>query len=84
MKVPHELRPGNRYWRPEPRSLRQVAENKAALQITCRRCRHRHVLYPQRLIARYGPEADIYGLARKLRCTRCAARGMAAVQEVSR
>ena len=66
------------------KSLRQVAENKAALQVKCRRCRHRHVLYPNHLIARFGPEVDIDSLAPKLRCSECRALGMASVYEITR
>ena len=67
-----------------PRSLRQVAEAKAALQVKCRRCRHRHVLYPKHLIARFGLETDIDSLAPKLRCSECKALGMASVYEITR
>lgn len=84
MHSPEEMRPGNRYARPRPRSLRDVAEAKAALQVTCRRCRHRVVLLPITLAERLGPAFPVDELAKRLRCDECRGRGMASVVELVR
>ena len=86
MSVSHELHPGHRNWRPEPRSLWQVVQNKAALQVTCmnRSCRHRAVLYVNPLVQRFGADCLIEELEPKLRCTRCGMLGRVKIYEIAR
>jgi len=73
------MRPGNRYAKPRPKSLRDVAAAKAALAVTCRRCRHQSMLMPAGLAARLGADFPIEKLAARLRCTNCQGRGLARV-----
>jgi hypothetical protein len=54
-------------------TLRDYLEWKCALHVTCRRCKHRKVVYLPELIERYGPNADLYELAPKLTCSECGA-----------
>lgn len=84
MRSPDEMRPGNRHARPRPRSLRDVAADKAAFAITCRRCRHQTVLLPVALAETLGAAFPVEKLAGRLRCTNCRGRGMASVQEMRR
>jgi len=73
MKAPHEMRPGNRYAREgsAARTLGELVAAKIALVAVCRRCKHRRVLYPARLIARYGESYPAIELRERLRCTAC-------------
>ena len=50
MKLPHQMRPGNRYARETGagRTLGDLVRAKMALVAVCRRCKHRRVLYPAR------------------------------------
>lgn len=79
MRSPDEMRPGNRYARPRPKSLRDVAVAKAALAVTCRRCHHQSVLMPVSLAERLGADFPVEKLAARLRCTGCQGRGMARI-----
>ena len=58
MKVPHQMRPGNRYAREGgiARTLGQLVAAKMALVAVCRRCKHRRLLYPANLIPQYGED----------------------------
>jgi hypothetical protein len=52
MKLPHQMRPANRYARESGvgRTLGQLVLAKMALVAVCRRCKHRRVLYaPKRV-----------------------------------
>jgi hypothetical protein len=73
MKAPHEMHPGNRYARERGagRTLGELVAAKIALVAVCRRCKHRRVLYPARLIARYGEHCPAIELRGRLRCTAC-------------
>jgi hypothetical protein len=84
MRAPEEMRPGNRHARPRPRTLRDVAAAKAALQVTCRRCHHRAVLLPIDLAERLGADFQVDRLAGRLRCEGCRGRAMATVLELVR
>ena len=77
MKEPHEMRPGNRYWKPsaQARTLRDLARAKVALEAVCRRCNHRRLLLPYDLAAKLGAEFPVDQLAKRLRCTECQALG---------
>ena len=56
------------------RTLGQLAQEKMALVVVCRRCKHRRVLYPRNLIERFGEHCPAITLRRWLRCTTCRAR----------
>jgi len=59
MKLPHQMRPGNRYaWETGvSRTLGQMVRAKMALVAVCRRCKHRRVLYPANLVPLYGEDS---------------------------
>jgi hypothetical protein len=71
--VAHEMRPGNRYARENAlgRTLGQMVQAKMALVAVCRRCKHRRLLYPAHLTARYGENFPAIELREKLRCSNC-------------
>lgn len=80
VKQPHEMRPGNRYWKPPPApadtwTLRDLARAKLALVAVCKRCRHRSVLFPYSLAEKLGQHFPVGQLAQRLRCTECDALG---------
>jgi hypothetical protein len=85
MKLPHQMRPGNRYAREAGtgRTLGEMVSAKMALVAVCRRCKHRRVLYPANLIARYGEHFPAIELRPHLRCSGCRGR-MANLHESSR
>jgi hypothetical protein len=85
MKLPHQMRPGNRYARETGagRTLGQMACAKMALVAVCQRCKHRRVLYPANLIPTYGENFPTIELRKLLRCTGCRGR-MANLHESSR
>ena len=64
MKLPHEMRPGNRYARErgEGRTLGDLVRAKMALVAVCRRCKHR-LIHPANLISRFGEGQPRYRLA---------------------
>ena len=84
-KKPHEMRPGNRYARElgTGRTLGQLAANKMALAVVCRRCKHRRVLYPASLIERFGADYPSIEIRQHLRCSQCRYRS-ANVHEMAR
>jgi hypothetical protein len=79
-------RPGSRYHQPPEgrRTLLDVARDHAALMVTCRRCKHRGVLYPHHLAVDLGRDFPVDQIARRLRCTECRAKGAATVYEGTR
>jgi hypothetical protein len=85
MKVPHQMRPGNRYAREGgiARTLGQLVAAKMALVAVCRRCKHRRLLYPVNLIPRYGEDFPAVELRDRLRCSGCRGR-VANLHESSR
>jgi len=85
MKRPHQMRPGNRYAREtgSGRTLGDMLRAKMALVAVCRRCKHRRVLYPANLIARFGEDCPAIALRDRLRCTNCRY-GAANLHEASR
>jgi hypothetical protein len=85
MKASHQMRPGNRYARETGvgHTLGQMVRAKMALVAVCRRCKHRRVLYPATLIARYGEGFPAIELRKHLRCTGCRGR-VANLHESSR
>ena len=85
MKPPHMMRPGNRYARERgnERTLGELVATKMALVAVCRRCKHRRVLYPVNLIARYGEHFPAIELRSRLRCSSCQGR-MANLHESTR
>ena len=85
MKLPHQMRPGNRYARETGtgRTLGEMVSAKMALVVVCRRCKHRRVLYPANFIARYGEHFPVIELQPHLRCSGCRGR-MANLHESSR
>ena len=85
MKLPHQMRPGNRYARETGvgRTLGEMVRAKMALVAVCRRCKHRRVLYPANLIQRYGEDFPAIELRQRMRCTSCRGR-MANLHESSR
>jgi hypothetical protein len=84
MKLPQEMRPGNRYAREHAgRTLGQLASAKVELVAVCRRCKHRRVLFTTRLIARYGENFRAIELRERLRCSNCRGR-VANLHESSR
>jgi hypothetical protein len=85
IKPPHQMRPGNRYARETGigRTLGELVRAKMALVAICRRCKHRRVLYPAYLIARFGENCPAIELRGRLRCSSCRGR-MANLHESSR
>jgi hypothetical protein len=85
MKLPHQMRPGNRYARDTggSRTLGQMVRAKMALVAVCRRCNHRRVLCPANLVPLYGEEFPAIELRQGMRCTSCRGR-MANLHESSR
>jgi len=85
IKPPHQMRPGNRYAHEtgSGRTLGQLVRAKMALVVVCRRCKHRRVLYPANLIARFGENCPGIELRTRLRCSSCRGR-MANLHESSR
>jgi hypothetical protein len=79
------MRPGNRYARETGigRTLGDLLRAKMALVAVCRRCKHRRILFPVNLIARYGHDFPAIQLCDRLRCTSCRSR-MANLHESSR
>jgi hypothetical protein len=67
------MRPGNRHAREAGagRTLGELVAAKIALVAVCRRCKHRRVLFPARLAARYGENFPAIELRERLRCTAC-------------
>jgi hypothetical protein len=67
----HQMRPGNRYAREAGigRALGEMVSAKMALVAVCRRCKHRRVLYPANLIARYGEHCPAIELRPHLHCS---------------
>jgi hypothetical protein len=65
------------------RTLGQLVTRKMTLVAVCRRCNHRRVLYPARLIERFGADCPATHLQERLRCGRCRGR-MANLHESSR
>jgi hypothetical protein len=85
MKLPHQMRPRNRYARETGtgRTLDEMVSARMALVAVCRRCKHRRVLYPANLIARYGEHFPAIELRPHLRCSGCRGR-MANLHQGSR
>ena len=85
MKLPHQMRPGNRYARETgaSRTLGQMVRAKMALVAVCRRCKHRRVIYPANLIPQFGEGFPAIELRERLRCSGCRGR-MANLHESSR
>ena len=79
------MRPGIRYARETGagRTLGELVRAKMALVAVCRRCKHRRVLYPANLIARYGEHFPAIELRSRLRCNACRGR-MANLHESAR
>jgi len=79
------MRPGNRYAREtgSGRTLGQLVCAKMALVVVCRRCKHRRVIYPANLIARFAEDCPAIELRHRLRCSSCRGR-MANLHESSR
>ena len=73
MKKPHEMRAGNRYARETGagRTLGEMIHLKMALVAVCRRCKHRRVLFPANLMARFGEDFPAIELREHLRCSNC-------------
>ena len=73
MKLPHQMRPANRYARESGvgRTLGQLVLAKMALVAVCRRCKHRRVLYPANFITRFGENFPAIELRKHLRCAGC-------------
>ena len=73
MKPPHQMRPGNRYARETGagRTLGEMVRLKMALVAICRQCKHRRVLFPANLIARFGEDCPAIELREHLRCSNC-------------
>jgi DNA-directed RNA polymerase subunit RPC12/RpoP len=67
------MHPGNRYARHPGagRTLGELVAAKIALVAVCRRCKHRRVLYPARLVARCAENFPAIELRERLRCTAC-------------
>lgn len=76
MKLPHEMRPGNRYALDAGlrRTLGELAARKIELVAVCRRCKHRRVLFTANLIARCGEGFPAIKLRDRLRCSNCRGR----------
>ena len=85
MKLPHQMRPGNRYAREAGigRTLGELVRAKMALVAVCRRCKHRRLLYPANLIPQFGEGFPAIELRERLRCSGCRGR-MANLHESSR
>jgi hypothetical protein len=85
MKLPHQMRPGNRYARETGagRTLGELMQAKMALVAVCRRCKHRRVLYPANLIPRFSETRAAIELRERLRCSSCRGR-MANLHESAR
>ena len=85
MKLPHEMRPGNRYAREqgERHTLGELAAGKIELVVVCRRCKHRRVLFTANLVAQYGENFRAIEMRERLRCSSCGGR-VANVHECSR
>jgi hypothetical protein len=85
MKPPHLMRPGNRYARERGagRTLGELVAANISLVAVCRRCKHRRVLYPANLIARFREDCPAIKLRGRLRCSSCRVR-MANLHESSR
>ena len=79
------MRPGNRYARERgnERTLGELIATKMALVAVCRRCKHRRVLYPANLMARFGEHFPAIELRSRLRCSSCQGR-MANLHESTR
>lgn len=86
MKEPHRLRPGNRYLRDAEarRTLGDLMKSKTALVASCRRCKHRRLLFPASLAERLGASFKVVELTKRLRCVGCRGYGTANVHESSR
>jgi hypothetical protein len=65
------------------RTLGQLDESKMALVAICRRCKHQRVLFPARLIERFGEDFPATKLQTRLRCSECRGR-IANLHESSR
>jgi hypothetical protein len=85
MKLPHQMRPGNRYAREAgaSRTLGELMKAKMAVVAVCRRCKHRRALYPANLIPRFGETCPAIDLRERLRCSSCRGR-MANLHESAR
>jgi hypothetical protein len=86
MKVPHEMRAGNRYARgaEERRTLGDLIQRKTALVAICRRCNNRRLLFPVAIAERLGAGFKVIELRKRLRCGRCRGYGTANLHESSR
>jgi hypothetical protein len=76
MKLPHQMRPGNRYARETGvgRTLGELVRAKMALVAVCRRCKHRRLLYPANLIPQFGDDFPAIELRQRMRCSGCRGR----------
>jgi hypothetical protein len=54
-----------------PKTLRDYAELKCVLIVTCRRCRHKCTLYLAPLIEQHGEQCEVDELRPRLRCGQC-------------
>jgi hypothetical protein len=64
---------------PTIKTIRDLAKAKLAVDVVCRRCRHRQLLFPMSLAERVGADFPVAELPRRLRCTGCQARGWVAI-----
>lgn len=53
------------------KTLGQLVDEKAALVAVCRRCKHKRLLYPARLVAMLGRQFLAIDLRPRLRCSQC-------------
>jgi hypothetical protein len=84
MKLPQQMRPGNRYARETGvgRTLGELVRAKMALVAVCRRCKD-HCLLPANFIPRFGENFPAIELRSRMRCSACSGR-MANLHESSR
>lgn len=54
-------------------TLQQLHDWKCALDVTCRRCKHRATLYLPSLIEQYGPTTELAEIVPKFVCGECGA-----------
>lgn len=66
------------------RTLHDVARDRAALMVTCYRCKHRAVLYPHELAAKWGADFPLMHVKPRLKCTACELKGGASMHEGTR
>jgi ribosomal protein S27E len=55
------------------RTLHELINAKACLQIRCRRCKHTTLLFPLKLIEKLGWDATVDQVKAKVRCSECGA-----------